>query len=229
MLASTSFRVLVLAAWLGVLATGCEAFGVPLAADPPADAEEHMPLWAGVDLRGDPPVAGQDLELTIVAVPDDVPIRSIDVPMGTVVRWHELVGEGPIRLTSTAPGCTFDVDLPPERSTPIVFRHDAAGCTFAVADPVETGEAGHLAATVTALPWDGLLVEAVSLDDPRQPVPEPVPPDEGGLAQLDPLWPGRYEIRLRRGEVILERHVIQVAPTGPQDSLISLTLDGAPD
>jgi hypothetical protein len=73
MLAWTSFRVLVLAAWLGVLATGCEAFGVPIAADPPADAEEHMPLWAGVDLRGDPPVAGpQDslISLTLDGAPD---------------------------------------------------------------------------------------------------------------------------------------------------------------
>ena len=112
---------------------------------------------------------------------------------------------------------------------PVVFHHADSPCWFEVSDPVETGEAGHLSATVTAQPWNLLVVEAVSLDDPARPEPAGVTPDEGGLAQLGPLWPGRYEIRLRTGDRILERHVIDVAPTGPQDSLIEMTLDGIQD
>jgi hypothetical protein len=43
------------------------------------------------------------------------------------------------------------------------------------------------------------------------------------------LWPGRYDIVLRRGERVLERRTIDVHPTGPQDSTIVMTLDGVPD
>jgi hypothetical protein len=121
------------------------------------------------------------------------------------------------------------VVLPPERTTAILFRHDAGSCSFEVVDAIDTGETASLAVRVTAQPWNELIVEAISLDAPRQPVPTGVPPDEGGLAQLSPLYPGRYEIRLRHADRVLDRVELDVAPTGPRDSTISLTFDGVSD
>jgi hypothetical protein len=219
--------------WLLVLvlitAAGCRSIEVDVPGGPATIPEEHMPRWASFVLRGEPDVAANDLHLEIASAEDGVAFNAIDIPTGTVIRWNEVVGEGRFRLRSREPACTLDLRLPPEQSTPIVFHHEPGACAFAVADPVDVVESGHLSATVTIQPWSDFLVEAVSLDEPRQPVPEPVPPDEGGLAQLFPLWPGRYEIRLRRGDEILERHVLDVAPTGPQDSSFELTLDGIQD
>ena len=221
-------RAFVLGLSLVAMVVGCQAAGFPVPPEPPIP-EEHMPMYASFGLRGDPAVAGSNLRLGVTILPDEIRLRSIDLPAGTVIRWSEGLSEGRIRLVSADPACELEVDLPPEQDVPILFRHDATTCSFEVSDPIDTGEAGHLSATVTAQPWNELIVEAISLDTPRQPVPDGVPPDEGGLAQLSPLYPGRYEIRLRHFDEILERQVIDVAPTGPQDSLIQLTLDGVPD
>lgn len=217
------------AAFASVLVAACGSSSITIIDEGPAIAEEHLPLHASFDLRGDPPVAIDDLHLEVVVLPEEISLRSIDITAGTTVRWHELLSEGPIRLVSTTPPCTWELALPPEENTPIVFHHEADPCWFEISDPVESGEAGFLSAAVTVQPWDGLLVEAFSLDTPLQPVPIAVPPDEGGLAQLGPLWPGRYDIVLRRGERVLERRTIDVHPTGPQDSTIVITLDGVPD
>ena len=83
-------------------------------------------------------------------------------------------------------------------------------------------------ATVTLQPWEGLGVEAVSLEEPRQPVPDPVPPDEGGLAIVEPLYPGRYDIRLRRGDAILETQRVTILDQ-EVGHLLTLTFDGVPD
>ena len=224
----TGSRAFVLGLALAVMSGACQAAGFPIPPGSPVP-QEHLPMSASFRVRGDPAIAQTNLRLGVIVLPDELRLRSIDLPSGTVIRWSEGLSEGRIRLTSADPACELEVDLPPEADVPILFRHDAMSCSFERSDPFDSGEAASLAATVTVQPWNELIVEVVSLDTPAEPVPEGVPPDEGGLAQLSPLYPGRYEIRLRRLDRILERQTIEVAPTGPQDSLISLTLDGIPD
>jgi hypothetical protein len=223
----SGIRGLAVVMLLTASSVACQAVGIDAPAEP--NVHEQMPRWASFELRGDPEVTARDLRLAVDVLPDSPNLRSIVFPAGTVVRWSEGLSESTIRVVSTAPDCALDLALPPERSTPIVFHHEATPCWFESAVELAPVESGSLSATVTVQPWAGLSVEAVSLDEPRQPVPEPVPPDEGGLAQLSPLWPGRYEIVLRRGETVLERQTVDFQPTGPQDSLLVLTLDGIPD
>ena len=73
-----------------------------------------------------------------------------------------------------------------------------------------------------------------SLDTPAQPVPDAVPPDEGGLAQLPWLYPGRYVIRLTRGDAVLESQTIEVGDNAAVDGLVdgeepSLMCEELPD
>ncbi len=107
------------------------------------------------------------------------------------------------------------------------------GCSFRVVGPDELrppmSNSGTITADVTVKPWDGLLVEVISLGEPRQPVPQPVPPDEGGLAIIEPLYPGRYDVVLRRGDDVLETQRVTILDRGPAGHLLSLEFDGVPD
>jgi hypothetical protein len=225
----SGIRALVASLIVAGSVVACDATGITMIDEGQGMPQERMPLWASFDLRGDPEVTTRELRLAVDVLPDSPGLRSISFPADTIVRWSEGLSDGPIRLVSTAPDCSWELVLPPERSTSIVFHHDADPCWFELAEAPPPDDAASLSATVTVQPWAGLVVEAVSLDEPRQPVPAAVPPDEGGLAQLSPLYPGRYEILLRRGDTILERRIIDINPTGPQDRLIQLTLDGVPD
>lgn len=218
---------LVLVALLASATAACSLTGV---LEPtPEIAEEHMPSFASVDVIGDPEVAPVDTELELWILPEDILLRSTTIPAGTVIRWSEGLSEGRIRLVATGEAsCARELDLPPETSTHTVLRHDGSSCSIDVVDAAPPDVGTTLAAEVTVQPWEGLLVEAVSLDTPAQPVPEPTPPDEGGLAQLPWLYPGRYEIRLRRGDAVLETQAIEVLDGGPPGG-IRLVLDGIPD
>jgi hypothetical protein len=193
---------------------------------------EHMPLAAGLWITTDPAVAPYPVDIDVRTLSGDH-IRHLDFPAGTVVRMDEGLSAGSVRLVGPGEACAFDVRLIAERHTDIVLSlGDAGDCSFAVA-AVHAGDGGHIgsgsvAATVTVQPWADFLVTAVSLDDPPQPVPDPVAPDEGGLAQLFPLWEGRYEIQLQRGGGILERQAIEIDGE-PATSSLTLTLDGVPD
>ena len=88
---------------------------------------------------------------------------------------------------------------------------------------------GTLNANVTAEPGGILMVDVVSLDKPRLPVPDPIPPDEGRLAIVGPLWPGRYDVRLLRDCVPIEVTEVTIDKRDPAGDLVELTLDGRPD
>lgn len=189
--------------------------------------ESGGPRWASIVVVGDPPVAPRGLDLALIYLPERQRLRSTHVPAGTVVRWEEGVSANPYRLEG--PGCSLDVTLPPERATTVVLTVTDVGCSFRLDDsaaPKSVG--GHLMAHVTLRPWAGLRIRAISLDTPAQPVPEAVPPDEGGLAQLGPLLPGRYAIELLRGEAVVERKEIVIEDRRPAGHLLEITLDGVP-
>jgi hypothetical protein len=188
-----------------------------------------MPLWAGIGIIAEPAVADRPIELAILTLPDAVTLRRTTIPPGTVVRWEEGLSADPYRLVALGGACSLDLDLPPEQHTDVILRLDVVPCRFDVLQGDIVVASGSVAATVTLQPWDGLLVEAVSLDEPRQPVPEAVAPDEGGLAQLSPLYLGRYEIRLRRGDTVLETQEIAIEDRGEAGHLVSLRLDGVED
>ena len=219
---------------LGVIAAltlvaACTGVDLPPPFAPEPVAEEHMPLWAGITIVGDPEVAERDIELEIQVMPEAERLRTTTIPSGTVIRWEEGLSDGPYRLLGEGGRCVLDIVLPPEQRTTVALRHDATGCAFAMVGDQPPVEGGSVAALVTVQPWDGLLVEAASMDTPAQPVPDPVPPDEGGLAQLGSLYPGRYAIRLRRAEAVLESQEITVVDGGPPGQTIQLTFDGIVD
>lgn len=194
---------------------------------------ESMPQWAGIVVTADPPVAERDIDLAILTLPEEERLRTTTVPAGTIVRWEEGLSSGPYRVIGPSEECNLDVDLAPERSTDVVLTLTEGGCSFRVVGPDEsrapTSNSGMITADVTVKPWDGLLVEAVSLGEPRQPVPQPVPPDEGGLAIIGPLYPGRYDVVLRRGDEVLETQRVTILDRGPAGHLLSLEFDGVPD
>ncbi len=223
------------AAFLGAGATlvlaGCGPLGIA-GPTPTIYDEAGMPLWASVTVTGEPPVAQRDLDLALLTLPDAAPLRTIIIPAGTVIRWDEGLSEGAYRLVGPERACQLDVELPPEQSTAVILAVTDSGCSLRVAGPDETPAtvaSGSVSVTVTARPWAGLFVDAISLDEPRQPVPEPVPPDEGGLAIVDPLYVGRYDIRLRRGDEVLETRTIAIEDHGAPGHLVQLDLDGVPD
>lgn len=215
---------------VALLVVGCASNATPV---PTLYDEVGMPLWAGVTITADPPVAERDLDLAIVLLPEEERLRTTTIPAGTVVRWEEGLSSGPIRVLALGDTCAIEIDLPPERSTDVVLIQTGDGCSFRVVGPDESplplGDSGSIMANVTVKPWDGLLVEVISLDDPRQPVPQPVPPDEGGLAIIQPLYPGRYDVVLRRGDDVLETQRITILDRGPAGHLLPLEFDGVPD
>jgi hypothetical protein len=194
--------------------------------------EEHMPAYAGLWLAADPTVAAQ--RITVSLQDPDNPGWSEDASFerGTIVRTSFGVSAGTYRIVAADPGCALDLTLGPERESDLVIHVPGDGtCSFEVvrehgAD-VSHVAAGSLDARVTAA-GDGLLVELRSLDTPKNPVPDPVPPDEGRLAIVEPVWPGRYEVRLVRGDEVLETQRIVVDETASGD-LVELVLDGRPD
>lgn len=215
---------------VALLVAGCSSLATP---EPTVYDEAGMPLWAGVTVTADPPVADRDIDLAIVLLPEEERLRTTTIPAGTVVRWEEGLSSGPIRVLAFDDTCAIDVDLPPERNTDVVLLLTEAGCSFRVVGPDESQpplvNSGTIMADVTVKPWDGLLVEVVSLDDPRQPVPSPVPPDEGGLAIINPLYLGRYDVVLRRGDDVLETQRVTILDRGEPGHLLSLEFDGVPD
>lgn len=215
---------------VALLVVGCASLATP---EPTLYDEVGMPLWAGVTVTADPPVADRDIDLAIVLLPEEERLRTTTILAGTVVRWEEGLSSGPIRVLALDDTCAIDVDLPPERSTNVVLMLTEDGCSFRVVGPDESqpplGNSGSIMADVTVKPWDGLLVEVISLDDPRQPVPQPVPPDEGGLAIIQPLYLGRYDVVLRRGDDVLETQRVTILDRGPAGHLLSLEFDGVPD
>jgi hypothetical protein len=212
-----------------LVAGGCSVMGTT----EPTVISESMPLWAGITVTADPPVADRDIDLAIVLLPEEERLRTTTIPAGTVVRWSEGLSSGPIRVLALDDTCAIDVELPPERSTDVVLMLTADGCSFRVVGPDESlppsNDSGEIMANVTVKPWDGLLVEAISLEEPRQPVPQPVPPDEGGLAIISPLYLGRYDVVLRRGDEVLETQRVTILDRGPAGHLLSLEFDGVPD
>ena len=220
--------VLVLS-FVAIAIAGCA--DLPWLPAPEPIADERMPAWAGIDVVGDPEVAERPIQLELRTIPELERIRSIDFEPGTTVRWQESVGEGPFRLAAFDGACQLDVDLPPEQVVRYVLHVEAERCSFAAAGPgaIPIPDSAHLSVTVTAEPWAGLLVEVVSLDTPAIPVPPLTPPDEGGLAQLSPVYPGSYEVRLLRDGVVLESIPLSVGAVEPATSLIQLTMDGVPD
>jgi hypothetical protein len=208
---------------------GCSVVGSP----EPTVIGESMPQWAGIVVTADPPVAERDIDLAIMTLPEEERLRTTTIPTGTIVRWGEGLSSGPYRVLALADTCAIDVSLPPERETEVVLTLIDDDCWFRVVGPDEsrppTSNSGSIMADVTVKPWDGLLVEAVSLGEPRQPVPQPVPPDEGGLAIIGPLYPGRYDVVLRRGDDVLETQRVTILDRGEAGHLLSLEFDGVPD
>jgi hypothetical protein len=211
---------------VAVAVGACSVIGSPT---PTLHDEEGMPLWASVSVIAEPAVADRPIELAILTLPDAMTLRRTTIPPGTVVRWEEGLSADLYRLVALGGACALDLELPPEQDTDVILRLDVDPCRFDVLQGDIVVASGSVAATVTLRPWDGLLVEAVPLDEPRQPVPGPVAPDEGGLAQLSPLYLGRYEIRLRRGDTVLETQEIAIEDRGEAGHLVSLRLDGVED
>ena len=211
---------------VAVFVGACSVIGSPT---PTLHDEEGMPVWASLSVIAEPAVANRPIELAILTIPDAMTLRRTTIPTGTVVRWQEGLSADLYRLVALGGACALDLELPPEQDTDVLLRLDVDPCRFDVLQGDIVVASGSVAATVTLQPWDGLLVEAVSLEEPRQPVPEPVPPDEGGLAQLSPLYLGRYEIRLRRGDTVLETREIAIEDRGEAGHLVSMVLDGVED
>jgi len=215
---------------LATLLAGCGGASLDALLPVPTEtAHENMPLYAAMWITTDPVVTRQDLRIEMADGADGATYRTIDLPAGTLVQLNEVVGSGSHRVTWLGGDCTTLIDLPPERTTGVVLDLDA-GCEAAIgpADLAEIPRAGYVAATVTVQPWPAFLVRAIALDDPPPPLPDPVPPDEGGLAQLMPLWAGRYEIQLVREGVVLERKVIEISGDD-RAGAVELTFDGIPD
>ncbi len=114
---------------------------------------------------------------------------------------------------------------------------DDGSCSFEIVREHAAGAIAHLDSgsidvRVTA-PGDGLIVDVRSLDTPANPVPGPVPPDEGGLAILDGLAPGSYEVRLLRDGEVVETKTVVIEPAEadgtPGGDLVEVVLDGRPD
>jgi hypothetical protein len=212
-----------------LVVNGCSLLGAP---EPTVFDEAGMPRPAGIVITADPPVVDRPVELAILTIPEEERLRGTIIPAGTIVRWEQGLSAGPYRVVGPGQACSMDVDLPPERDTDVILSVLDDGCSFRVVEPGAAGpprpNSGSVLAAVALQPWDGLSVEAVSLDEPRQPVPDPVPPDEGGLAIVEPLYPGRYDIRLRRGDAILETQRITILDRGQPGHLVTLDFDGLP-
>jgi hypothetical protein len=224
-------RAPILVAAVTLVVTGCGPLGMAWPT-PTIYDEAGMPRWASVVVTGDPAVAGRDLDLALLTLPEAVELRTTAIPAGTVIRWEEGVSEGAFRIIGPDGACRLDVDLPPEQATAVILSVTDEGCSLRVAGPDEQpsiAASGFVSVTVAVRPWAGLVVDAVALDEPREPVPDPVPPDEGGLAIVGPLYVGRYEIRLRRGDEILETRTITIVDRGARGQLVQLELDGIQD
>jgi hypothetical protein len=211
-----------------LVAGGCSVVGPPS----PTAWEIDLPQFASITVTADPPVADRDIDLAIVILPEEERLRTTIIQSGTVVRWEEGLSTGPIRVLALDDACAIDVDLPPERRTDVVLTLTTDGCSFRLVGPDDsrppTTNSGTIMAYVTIKPWAGLLVEAISLDEPRQPVPLPVPPDEGGLASLQ-LYVGRYDVVLRRGDEVLETQHVTILDRGEAGDIVTLEFDGVPD
>jgi hypothetical protein len=223
---------------LGTVA-GCGPAGRLDASPTDAIAEEHMPAYATVWLTADPPVASRHLAIALRDPDEPGWSRDLVFDPGTTVRGSFGVSSGTYRLVAEDPGCTLDLTLGPERESDVVLHVAEDGtCSLvvdrehAVGEVAHDDEGGSVDARVTAEGND-LLVRARSLDTPRNPVPQPVPPDEGRLAILDGLWPGAYVVELIRDGEVIESQTIEIEPANadgtPGGDLVEIVLDGRPD
>jgi hypothetical protein len=196
------------------------------------------PEAAGVLVTGDPGTSPDAFDVELVDVASSFDERQAIAP-GTRIVAEFSVGARSYRLRAGDGACTLDLDLQPGRHTDVVAHHDVDGsCTLEVIGdhPLADGshdEGGTLDARVTARPDGVLLVQVWSLDDPANPVPAAVAPDERGIATVFSLLPGRYVANLLRNDVVIDSEPFSVRPAAadgtPGGDLVELVLDGSPD
>jgi hypothetical protein len=224
---------------LATVVLGCGTFGTT---DPVAtstdDAVHVTPAAAGVLVTGDPATAADAFDVELVDLAASFDERQAIAP-GTRIVAEFFVGAGRYRLRAGDGSCTLELELQAGRHTDVVAHHVADGsCTLEVvrehaADDGSHEEGGTLDARVTARPDGVLLVEVASLDEPANPVPAPVAPDERGVATIFALLPGDYVANLLRNDVVIESVPFTVQPADadgtPGGDLVGLVLDGLPD
>ncbi len=210
------------------LVAGCALAGQGSTSQP----EEHMSAFASIWLTGEPAVADRTLEVEL-RDQDDAAFTQVETfEPGVIVRTSFGVSAGPYRLVGQDGSCGLDLVLGPELESDVVFRIDATGgCAFERirehGPELSHESSGTLVATIAAEHGGQLLVEVRSLDTPANPIPDAVPPDEGDLAIIQPLWPGRYEVRLLRDGTPIETRELTIT-SKPSGDRVEITLDGQP-
>ena len=218
---------------------GCGTFRaidpVPTATD---DVVHVTPAAAGVVVTGEPATSADAFDVELVDLASSFDERQA-IAAGTRIVAEFFVGAGRYQLRADDGACTLDLELESGRHTDVVAHHVADGsCTLEILrdHPSDDGsheEGGTLEARVTARPDGILLVQVGSLDDPANPVPGAVTPDERGVATVFSLLPGRYVANLLRNDVVIDSETFTVRPAAadgtPGGDLVELILDGLPD
>jgi hypothetical protein len=196
------------------------------------------PEAAGVLVMGDPATSPDAFDVELVDVATSFDERQGVAP-GTRIIAEFSVGSGEYQLRAADGACSLELALQPGRHTDVIAHHDVDGsCTLEIVGdhPLADGshdESGTLDARVTARPDGVLLVEVWSLDDPANPVPAAVAPDERGIATVFSLLPGRYVANLLRNDVVIDSEPFTVRPAAADGTsggdLVALVLDGFPD
>jgi hypothetical protein len=200
---------------------------------PTANGEEHLPAAASIWLTGEPQVAVHGFAVDLRS-PDAPGFRQTEAfSDGTIIRAVFSVAAGSYLVRTIDDRCTIALTLAPLRESDVVIRTAPDGsCVFALAREHDAGiehvASGTLDVHVLAPPGGHLEVLVRSTDTPANPDPHAVPPDEGHLAIVGPIWPGSYDVILTRDGVVLEETTITIRDVGPAGDLVELWLDGIP-
>jgi len=115
-----------------VLVGACSVLG-PNASPTPPNGTESMPEPASVVVTGEPKVADQQIDITLLQ-PDHPDFRrDITVAAGNDILADLPVSAGTYRLVGPRQACTLDVTLAPKTNTSVLLRSGSVGtCSLVV-------------------------------------------------------------------------------------------------
>jgi hypothetical protein len=118
---------------LAVLVVGaCTLLGANSAPTPPNGAES-MPEPASVVVTGEPKVADQQVDITLLQLDQPDFRRDITFAAGNVILAGLPVSAGAYRLVGPRQACVLDVTLAPRTNTSVLLRSDSVGtCSLVV-------------------------------------------------------------------------------------------------
>ncbi len=186
-------------------------------------------------LYEDPPAAGS-VFVTADPVPGRKPLELVvlDGQGDSVGRFSFAQGERIIAQFLSLPGayrvavdgqCELAVRLESGVETDVVLHQLPGGCVLEAGGTHPVGGAGHVLAPATVTLANGNAPELTrivveSLDDPPNPVPSPLPRDEGGGAYFPELVPGEYRFLAVAGDVLLGHRDAVIAPEPSRNEIV---------